>query len=116
MQGRPDMSRKQPSSPRATRAKTIAFWLIAVGIIVPGGYGFIAAFIQFVRTLRTVEGGGFTIIPIVNYLMVTAGFVCLLIWAVAHGMFRDIERPKYTMLEREAQLDRDEGMTEADDA
>jgi len=93
---------------RRPRAKTIVLWIITVGIVLPGGYGFVEKFIQFVRTLRTDATGGFTIVPIMNYLLMTAGFVCLLVWATARGMFRDIERPKYTMLEREAQLERDE--------
>jgi len=94
-----------------SRTRTIVLWVVAVLILVPGGYGFVEKFIQFVRilALSTDEGGGFTIIPIVNYLLVAAGMVCLLVWAVAQGMFRDIERPKYTMLEREALIDsRDE--------
>ncbi len=94
---------------RMSRGKRITLWVIAVGIIVPAGYGFVDKFVQFVRTLDSEQGGHFTIIPIANYLLVTAGFVCLLIWAVTRGMFRDIEGPKYTMLEREAELDRREG-------
>lgn len=92
-----------------SRTKTVVIAVIAAGIILPGGYGFIEKFVQFVRTLNTEEGGGFTIIPIMNYLLVAAGFTCLLVWAVAHGMFRDVEKPKYTMLDREAALDRREG-------
>ncbi len=90
----------------SSRKKNIVLWIISVGVIVPGAYGFIDKLIQFIRTLRTVDGGGFTIIPILNYLIMTAGFVCLLLWGVFRGMFRDIEQPKYSMLEREALLDR----------
>lgn len=93
-----------------SRGKTILLIVITLCILLPGGYGFIEKFIQFVRTLNTEEGGGFTIIPIMNYLLVTAGFVCLLVWAILHGMFRDIEGPKYTMLEREQDIDRQDGL------
>lgn len=99
-----------PTEAPRSRAKTITLWCISVGIIVPGGYGFIEKFIQFIRTLRTDEGGGFTIVPITNYLIMAAGFTCLLIWATTRGMFRDIEKPKFTMLEREAQLEQHERM------
>jgi hypothetical protein len=44
-----------------------------------------------------------------NYLLVAAGFGCLLVWATARGMFRDIEKPKQTMLDRERALDEREG-------
>lgn len=103
----------QPSTPKSmspspqsgSRLKKWVMVLITIGIIVPGGYGFIEKFIQFVRTLRTDDAGGFTIIPICNYLIVTAGMACLLVWATTRGMFRDIERPKFTMLEREQRIE-----------
>jgi nitrogen fixation-related uncharacterized protein len=62
----------------------------------------------FVLAVKRDLIGGFTIIPVANYLIITAGMVCLLIWAIAHGMFRDVEGPKYDMLEREARLDRND--------
>jgi hypothetical protein len=34
--------------------------------------------------------------------------MCLMVWAALNGMFHDIERPKRTMLETEAWLDRTE--------
>lgn len=99
---------KQADDRRPRRTRQIVFWCISLAIILPGGYGFVAKFIEFIHTLRSDADGGFTIIPIMNYLLIAAGFTCLLVWAVIHGMFRDIEKPKYTMLEREAQLDRSE--------
>lgn len=113
MSGQPSTPARLSPSPRSgSRLKKWVMVIITVGIILPGGYGFIEKFIQFVRTLRTDDAGGFTIIPICNYLIVTAGMACLLVWATARGMFRDIERPKFTMLEREQQIeagDRDTG-------
>ncbi|HHM12601.1 MAG TPA: cbb3-type cytochrome oxidase assembly protein CcoS [Planctomycetaceae bacterium] len=41
----------------------------------------------------------------VNYVLVGIGFLFLLGWAIFTGMFHDIEAPKYTMLERERELD-----------
>lgn len=100
------MDAERAAEESGSRKKNLVLWIISVGIILPGAYGFIENFIQFIRTLRTVDGGGFTIIPLLNYMLMTAGFVCLLIWGVLRGMFRDIERPKYSMLEREAMLER----------
>jgi predicted metal-binding membrane protein len=87
------------------RRRTRLLILMAVIVMVPAGFGFITKFVEFVRTLRGDEAGGFTILPIVTYLAVAAGFLCLLVWAAMGGMFHDIERPKYTMLEIEAKLD-----------
>ena len=96
---------------RRTTTKAIVITVITVGIVLPGGYGFVSKFVQFLRTLTTDSGGGFTIVPIMNYLLVAAGFGCLLAWAVVHGMFRDIEKPKYTLLDQEKALDAREGRT-----
>jgi nitrogen fixation-related uncharacterized protein len=74
-------------------------------ILVPAGIGFSTKLIQFVRTSRTDEQGGFAILPLLLYLAVSAGFLCLFLWAAFQGMFRDIERPKHTMLETEERLE-----------
>jgi hypothetical protein len=88
-----------------SRGKRITILVMAVGILIPGAYGFIEKLIQFVRTLNTDSGAGFTIIPISNYFLIAAGMACMLAWAIANGMFHDIEKPKYTMLDQEAELE-----------
>lgn len=83
------------------------FFLIAATVLLaPALYGFATKFSEFLALAANSEGA-FTIVPIVNYLLATLGFVMLLCWATLHGMFRDIERPKYTMLEQEQKLDED---------
>lgn len=49
--------------------------------------------------------GAFALVPILNYLLVTFGFLLLFGWWALSGGFRDIERPKYNMLENETILD-----------
>lgn len=49
--------------------------------------------------------GAFALVPILNYLLVTLGFLLMFGWWVLSGGFRDIERPKYNMLENETILD-----------
>lgn len=92
--------------------KAILLGFMAVAIVVPAAIGFVTKFVYFVKTLRTDNTGSFAIVPMVNYLVVAAGFFCLLIWAAYRGMFRDIEGPKYTMLDREDRLDRGEPLEE----
>jgi hypothetical protein len=89
-----------------SRKKTIVVVTIGVLILVPAAYGFVEKLMLFILAVKRDMIAGFTIIPVVNYLIVTAGMACLLVWAIAHGMFRRIEQPKYTMLDREAQIDR----------
>ena len=78
--------------------------VLALVILVPALLGFGTKFVDFLILVRDEEGA-FTVMPILNYLLVSFGFLLLFGWAVLHGMFRDIERPKYTMLDNEKRLD-----------
>lgn len=82
---------------------TIGF---AFAILLPSMYGFVGKFVEFVHIYRGTPGGAFAVAPIMNYLLATLGFFFLLLWASGHGMFRDVERPKYQLLEQEEWLDR----------
>jgi hypothetical protein len=80
--------------------------LMAVLILIPSGYGFAGKFIELIHVYRGEADGAFAVAPMMNYLLASLGFFCLLLWAGFHGMFRDIEGPKHTMLEQEELLDR----------
>jgi hypothetical protein len=90
---------------RSKRRRQWVMLIMAVAILVPSLYGFGNKFLEFVQLYRGDVEGVFAISPIVNYLLASLGFLFLFIWAAMHGMFRDIEQPKYTMLENEQRLD-----------
>lgn len=79
--------------------------LLAFLILLPSMYGFVGKFIEFIHVFRGVPGGQFAVAPMLNYLLASAGFFMLLLWAAANGMFTNIEQPKFVMLENEARLD-----------
>ena len=96
-----------PESTRNDRVKPLWWTLVfAVIFLAPSMFGFVTKFIEFVRTFRGSSDGVFAITPMVNYLLASMGFLCLLVWAACNGMFLDIEQPKVTMLETEQALDR----------
>jgi hypothetical protein len=72
-------------------------------------FGFGSKFVELVKLVRDSDSGAsegvFAVAPLVNYLLASAGFLCMLGWATCHGMFHDIEGPKTTMLEHEELLD-----------
>lgn len=80
--------------------------VLAVLILVPSLLGFGTKLYEFVQVVRADPDGVFALTPITNYLLASIGFFFLLLWAAANGMFRDIERPKYDMLQQEEELDR----------
>lgn len=98
-----------------SRGMKITLWVMAIVILVPAAFGFIEKLIEFIRTLNSVEEAGYTIIPISNYFLVAGGMACLFGWAVYNGMFKDVEAPKYDMLEHERELDETEGFDWSND-
>lgn len=102
------------NQPKDSRGKKILLWTITIVILVPGAFGFGEKLFEFFRTLTAKNGGAeFTLVPLSNYLLVAAGMACFFVWAIAQGMFRDIEKPKFDMLESEARLDELQGHREA---
>jgi len=51
-------------------------------------------------TVHQHELVGFAFDPLIVYACVAMGFFCMLVWAYLSGQFRDVEQPKYEMLER----------------
>ena len=90
--------------PKASRSSKIVL-LFFVPILLIACYSFALKFYELILVARHDPNGAFAVTPIVNYLLASFGFLCLLGWAAANGMFREIERPKHTMLENEAWLD-----------
>lgn len=87
------------SSPR-----TSTMIVLALVILLPAMFGFGNKFLEFLLLVGDPEGA-FTVVPILNYLLVSLGFLLLFGWAILHGMFRNIEGPKLTMLANEQRLD-----------
>ena len=89
--------------------KNLVIQIMSVVILGFCLFGFGSKFIELVRLVvsdsDTAQEGAFAVAPLTNYLLASAGFLCLMGWAATQGMFRDIEQPKQTMLEVNAQLD-----------
>jgi hypothetical protein len=89
---------------RQARRLNVTTIILAVFILLPACYGFGRKFLELVSLVGDEEGS-FAVMPVMNYLLASLGFALLFLWAMCHGMFRDIERPKVTMMENEARLD-----------
>ncbi len=92
-----------PHEPRKRRR----FWAILTILffVGPAMFGFGTKFYELIRVFQGDPAGAFAVTPIVNYLLASFGFVLLFGWAARNGMFRDIECPKFEMLENERRLD-----------
>lgn len=90
-----------------------AFFVVAV---LAGGGMFVFKLHSFMRTIKNDELAGFAFDPIMIYGFVAVGFLFLLGWAYLSGQFRDVERPKFEMLERFEQQVRAEAEQDAKEA
>lgn len=80
-------------------------WLFAALVLIPTVLGFGNKFLDLILVIQGDEEGAFAATPIVNYLLATAGFFCLLLWTATQGAFHDLDRPSRTMFETELLLD-----------
>ena len=80
-------------------------WFFAALVLIPTILGFANKFLDLILVVQGDEDGAFAITPIVNYLLATAGFLCLLLWTASRGAFQDLDRPSRTMFENEQKLD-----------
>lgn len=94
---------------KTSLTQKIIVWLMGVFILIPGGMGFGEKLYQFFHVLRSDAEGRFALVPIATYLLVSLGFIFVLIWGALKGMLADIEGPKFSMLEHEDVLNRQEG-------
>jgi hypothetical protein len=93
----------QPQRERdRSRSTRVFLWVFSIAMIVTAGSAFTMKLIDFYIT-ATREGSaalGSFLIPVMNYLCIAAGFAALFVWAHSRGQFRNVEEPKYRMLEQ----------------
>jgi len=92
------------SSERAVRNAAVI--LFAVAVLLVAGVGFIYKMTEFAATISNDDIEGFGAMAIGTYLIGVVPIVFLTLWAVFTGKFRDIERPKFRMLELDREIER----------
>ncbi len=75
-------------------------------VIIVAGTGFSYKFVEFTYSIFKTgnELVQFAVTPIVMYACVAIGFLMMFLWTVVRGDYKDIERPKYRLFEREVEL------------
>lgn len=111
---RPALHAVPAEYPEPSPKARLFLWLFSLAMVLTAGSAFFMKLIEFYAT-ATREGSDALasfLIPVLNYLLVAAGFFCLFLWAYMTGQFRDLEAAKYRMLEMQAEIDRDEAMAD----
>jgi hypothetical protein len=98
---------EQERVPSAKEQRHFRIWVIVVtlGLMVAGS-GFVFKLVEFIRVAQNQDAEGFAVVPVVMYFLVTSGFICVFIWNYLRGGLRDVEKPKYKLLERHDEIDR----------
>jgi nitrogen fixation-related uncharacterized protein len=87
------------------RTRTIVVFVLALGVMVVAGGAFLNKMVEFVFTMAGSEVAGFGAVAVVTYLCGMVPLLCLTLWGVFSGHFRDVERPATRMLELHRQLE-----------
>ncbi len=105
----PTVDRSEPSPSTRT-----FLWVFSVVLVLVAGSAFVMKLIEFVATATSdgTDALASFLIPVLNYLLVAAGFFSLFLWAYTTGQFRDLEAAKYRMLEMQSEIDLEEAHNE----
>jgi nitrogen fixation-related uncharacterized protein len=87
-------------------ARRIVVTGFAAAILAIAGVGFIYKMTEFATTIARDDVEGFGAVAVSIYLIGVLPIVFLTLWAVLTGRFRDVERPKYRMLELDREIER----------
>jgi hypothetical protein len=86
-------------------SRALVIYTLVVGIVL-SGVAFAYKIATFIWTLSSPDFRGTFDVGIVVYFVVTAGWLCLLVWAFLTGKFTQMERAKLEMLEQEEEYER----------
>jgi hypothetical protein len=102
-----NLPKEQQYVPKRKNKTLIVFqW----SVIIIAGSGFTFKFVEFTYSIMKTGNDivQFAITPIVMYVCVAIGFFSLFMWTVLRGDYKDIERPKFRLFEREYLIDEEE--------
>lgn len=83
----------------ADNIRGIAVVGFASAVLIVAGMGFVYKMTEFSATIMREDIEGFGATAIAVYLTGVVPLLFLTLWAILSGRFRDIERPKYRVLE-----------------
>lgn len=118
--GEPHVKKAPAAAPHSTAkaaAKPSRFvFYFSILVVLMAGSAFLFKLVEFTLTFTKLASSTpealnadptlrFAIQPVITYLIVAAGFACLFFWAYLTGQFRNIEGPKFRMLEMQDEID-----------
>ena len=90
---------------KLTRRGMVLFGMTVLVMVVAGG-AFLNKMADFILTMLEGDVAGFGVVSVATYVLGMLPILCLPLWAVLTGRFRDIERPKFRLFELDAEIER----------
>ena len=90
---------------RITPRGIVVFGFAIVVMVIAGG-AFVYKMAEFAMTIVKDDVEGFGAVAVATYLIGMLPIVFVTLWAVLSGKFRDIERPKFRLLELDREIER----------
>ena len=79
---------------------------LTILVVLIGGFGFLYKIIEFAQTYVKDDLRSFGAISVVSYFLGVLGILFFTLWGVFKGHFKNIEKPKYRMLELDEEIDK----------
>ena len=86
--------------------RRLAIFAFSTAVVTIAGLAFAYRMTTFALTIAHDDIYGFGAVAVATYLIGMLPIVFVTLWAVATGRFRDIEAPKYRMLELDLEIER----------
>ena len=91
---------------RRWSTRRVAVLGFAVVVLLVAGLGFVYKMTEFTMTIVNDDIAGFGAAAVSVYLIGLLPILFLTLWAVCTGRFRDIEQPKFRLLELDREIER----------
>ena len=101
-----DAPGRQPSGPKEGALRKFTVIAFAVIVLTVAGLGFTYKLTEFTMTIVNDDIVGFGVAAVCLYLTGLVPIIFLTLWAVFTGRFRDIEAPKFRLLELDREIER----------
>jgi hypothetical protein len=86
-------------------ARRLVIYTMIVGLVLTA-FAFAYKIATFIWTLSSPDFRGTFDVGISVYFVVSAGWLCLLVWAFLTGRFKDMEKTKLEMLRQEEEYEK----------
>jgi hypothetical protein len=93
--------------------KGLVLFAMTVAVMFIAGGAFFYKMTEFAVTMARGDIEGFGAVSVATYVVGMLPLLFLTLWAVLTGRFRDIERPKFRVLELDEEIAREERALEA---